>query len=249
MLFPLLLIAGGATALLYLALRSEDRTVPVNEPDAPPAPGSTRYKLVDKILPDLQRASQSSGIPLGLLVGWIARESGGKLATKPQPGPGDTKLDERGYFQLHPDESKALGFDHQRLSTDPTYSINAGLALIGKYMGQVDALGVAQKGTTYYWRLVKLAHTMGSGAMKKIVAAAQAAGDAKNWDDLEDYALSHDKELLASTKHSPAKWFPFVDEVYATGAPFGFGSGAATLVGAGPAFADIVDPLDCLRRK
>ncbi len=36
----------------------------------------------------------------------------------------------------------------------------------------------------------------------------------------------------------------FVDDVYATGAPFGFG--AATTVVGGAAFPDIIDPLDCL---
>ncbi|HKW48697.1 MAG TPA: transglycosylase SLT domain-containing protein, partial [Gemmatimonadaceae bacterium] len=243
-----LLIAGGAAALLLLALSGEDRAVPVNEPDLPATPGSTRYRRVDAILPQLQTAAAQSGVPLGLLVGWIARESGGKLATKPQPGPGDTKLDERGYFQLMPAESAALGFDHQKLSTDPTYSINAGLALIGKYMGEVDKLGVAPKGSTYYWLLVKLAHTMGTGAMKKIVAAAQSQGAAKSWPDLRGYALAHDRELLSATKHSPAKWFPFVDDVYQTGAAFGFGQ-AAAVVGGGPVFKDIPDPLDCLLKR
>jgi hypothetical protein len=242
-LVPILLILGGGAALLAFALSSSERPVPVNEPDLPPAPGSTRYKRVDAILDLLKQAAGASGIPLGVLVGWIAKESGGKLAVHPQPGAGDTKLDERGLFQLMPAESKMLGFDHQRLSTDPVYSINAGLALIGHYMGEADKLGVAQHGSNYYWRLVKLLHTMGSGAVDKIIAAAKADGAVASWEALEEYATSHDAELLHATKHSPVKWFPFVDEVYATGAPFGFGA-ATTLVGA--SFPDIIDPLDCL---
>lgn len=243
-LLPIILILGGGAALLAFALSSSERAVPAHDPDLSPAPGSTRYKRVDALLGPLQQAAASSGIPLGVLVGWIARESGGKLAVHPQPGPGDTKLDERGFFQLMPSESKMLGFDHERLSTDPVYSINAGLALIGHYMGEADKLGVAQHGSSYFWRLVKLLHTMGPGAVDKIIAAAKADGATASWEALEEYATSHDAELLHATKHSPLKWFPFVDEVYATGAPFGFG--AATTVVGGAAFPDIIDPLDCL---
>lgn len=244
-IIPLLLLGGGA-ALLFVALSKSNDDPPVHEPDLPSAPaGQTRWKFVNAILPLLQQAAASSGIPLGVLVGWIAKESGGKLAVHPQPGPGDTKYDERGYFQLMPDESKQLGLDHQRLSTDPTYSINGGLALIGHYMGDVNRLGVAQEGTSYYWRLVKLVHSMGDAAVRTIVDAAKADGSAGSWEALEEYAVAHNSDFLHSTKHSPSKWFPFVDEVYSVGAPFGFG--AATTVVGGPAFDDIIDPLDCLK--
>lgn len=246
-MIPVLFLLLGGGVLLFLAVKPDDREVPVHEPDAPAMPGSTGYKRVDAILDSLRHAADVSGIPLGLLVGWIARESGGKLATHPQPGPGDTKYDERGYFQLMPAESKALGLDHQRLSVDPEYSILGGIKLIQEYMRDVDAMGVAPRGSAYYWRLVKLCHTMGSGAAKKIVAAAKAEGKAQNWDALEAYALDHDAELLHATKHSPAKWFPLVDKVYAVGAPFGFGATVA-VVGGGPAFTDIIDPIECIPR-
>ena len=59
------------------------------EPEPPAVPGSTGKKGVDAILSKLRKAAFASGIPLGLLVGWIAKESAGRLATKPQPGPGD----------------------------------------------------------------------------------------------------------------------------------------------------------------
>ena len=238
-IIPVLLVGVGVGAIVALALASGDRPVPVHEPDLSEAPiGKTRYKLVNAILPQLQQAANSSGIPLGLLVGWIAKESGGRLGEV-------TKLDERGYFQLMPDESKKLGIDHQELSTNSIYSINAGILLIVTYMKLIDALGVAAKGSTYYWLLVKLAHTMGSGAVKKIVEAAQAAGEARTWQRLEDYALAHESELKSATKHSPSKWFPFVDTIYEVGRPFGFGSSDA-IVG-GEVFADIIDPLDCLK--
>jgi hypothetical protein len=241
-ILPILLISGGIAALIVLALADADGPVPDHRPDLPPAPGSTRYRKVDEILSELRKAAEASGIPLGLLVGWVAKESGGRLDEV-------TRFDERGYFQLMPAESASLGIDHARLSTDPVYSINAGLLLIGKYMRAVDALGIAPRGSTYYWMLVKLAHTMGSGAMNQIVALARAAGSAGSWSALEDYAVAHDAELLSATRHSPKKWFPLVDAVLATGEPFGFGSGGPSIVGSGPAFADIVDPLDCLPRS
>lgn len=245
-LIPVILILGaGVGVIVALTLASVDRDVPVHEPDlpptAPPPSGfakSTGYKLVDKILPLLQQASTSSGVPLGVLVGWIAKESGGRLDDV-------TKLDERGIFQLHPDESKGLGIDHQKLSTDLTYSINAGLALIGKYMGQVTSYDVAPKGSEFFWKLVKLAHTMGSGATKKIVEMARAAGESRTWQKIEDYALSHEAEIMHAVKHSPTKWIPFVDKIFQVGRPFGVGS-QDTIVG-GEVFKDIVDPLDCLR--
>lgn len=237
-LIPILLILGGGATLLAMALSGGSDEPPVHEPDLSSAPqGQTRYKLVNAILPQLRQAAQSSGIPLGVLVGWIAKESGGRLDET-------TKYDERGLFQLMPAESKMLGLDHQRLSTDLVYSINGGLALIGHYMGIVEKLGVAPEGSAYFWSLVKLAHSMGSGAVQKIVAAAKEAGDAGNWHDLESYAEANNDALLHATKHSPSKWFPFVDEIASLGAPFGFGT-STTMVG-GAAFTDIVDPLDCL---
>lgn len=238
-LIPILLILGGGATLLVMALSGGSDEPPVHEPDLSSAPqGQTRYKLVNAILPQLRQAAQSSGIPLGVLVGWIAKESGGKLSEV-------TKYGEAGLFQIMPSEGKTIGVDMARLSTDLVYSINAGLALIGHYMGIVDKLDVASEGSDYFWKLVKLAHSMGGGAVAKIVAAAKEAGDAGNWHDLESYAEANNDALLHATKHSPSKWFPFVDEVASLGAPFGFGTSTTTMVG-GAAFKDIVDPLDCL---
>ncbi len=276
-IFPFI-VAGAAAFLIALLFASVDelskdeRVVPQTLPDlpAPPPPApvvdsgangvpngstvvlpQTRWKRVNAILGALNAAAKQSGIPLGLLVGWIAKESAGKLSEYPQPGPGDTKADERGYFQLMPAESKAIGVDHQRLSTDSLYSINAGLALIGKYMGTIDRYGIAPRGSSYYWRLVKLAHSMGSGAVGKLVEKAKAQGATKSWDDFKAFSL---KQRVNGPQ--PAKWFPFVDEIYTIGQPYGFGPDAQMVAGLfgglpnrRPVYTDIPDPLDMLRKR
>jgi hypothetical protein len=223
--------AGGVLSALiatvigtWYALTRDIHTMKDETPDAlpqVPALGKTGWKLVDNILPQLQSVASTAGVPLGLLVGWIAKESGGRLGDK-------TSLNELGLFQLMPAESQSIGVDHQRLSTDLDYSINAGILLIKKYMGSVSALGVAPSGSSYFWRLVKLVHSMGSGQVKKIVTAAKNAGRAASWEDLETFATS-----MPITGPQPKKWCPFVDKVYAVGRPFGFGSemSAPALVG------------------
>ena len=216
-------LLSGTGLGLYVILTKDVHTFKEIKPDDPaalpaiPSTGKTGYKLVDKILDKLRAAASSSGIPLGLLVGWIAKESGGKLADT-------TSLDERGYFQLMPDESKSIGVDHERLSTDSDYSISAGIKLVQHYQAVVDALGVAAKGSSYYWRLVKLAHSMGAGQVKKIVTAAKADDQVDTWDDLESDALS-----MHVTGPQPKKWFSFVDSVYSIGVPFGFGSSSSNV--------------------
>jgi hypothetical protein len=223
-------VVGGLVALglgAWRLLTNDIHTLKDIEPDAlPVAPslGKTGWKGVDKILDKLASAASSTGIPLGLMVGWIGKESAGRLADK-------TSLDERGYFQLMPAESKTIGVDHERLSTDSDYSIDAGVKLIRRYQSLVDKLGVAPAGSVYYWKLVKLAHSMGSGQTPKIVNLAKAAGQAGSWERLTTFALD-----LKINGPQPKKWFPFIDKIYAAGRPFGFGTetntSAPSLVGA-----------------
>lgn len=256
MLIPAVLIGGAVIlALAYLASEPERPPRPDFQPDAAPGakvvPGltlaSTGYSRVDKILGELKKASDSSQIPLGLFVGWLARESGGALSAHPQDGLGDTTLDERGYFRLTPSESKSLGVDHKRLSTDSVYSINAGLLLIGRYMAAVDKLGAAPKGSSYFWCLVKLAHSAGMAAVEHLVSKAKAAGQAGSWGALEKFAFGLDDK--GSQKWM--LWMPFVASVHKTGRPYGFGVDEPIIAGTdtgglptGLVYDDIPDPLD-----
>ena len=215
---------GGAAGFAYYRLTTEpDRPERVEPPaDVPaPPPGKTKWAGVNVLMPRLQSAASSSGVPLGLLVGWIGEESGGKITSY-------TSLDERGFFQLMPIESKTIGVDHKRLSTDPQYSIDAGMLLIQDYIKSTKKLGVAPEGSSYFWRLVKLGHSMGKGQTKKVVEAAKKAGKAGSWPELEQFALN-----MRVLGPQPKKWFPFVDKIYEIGRPFGFGAEVAggTLVG------------------
>jgi hypothetical protein len=146
-----------------------------------------------------------------------------------QPGLGDTFMGERGYFQLTPKESETIGVDHERLSVDSDYSIDAGIKLIRYYQSIVDKLNVVPTGTADYYKLVKLTHSMGSGQVPKIVKAAKAEGQAGSWNQLEQFALA-----MSINGPQPKKWFPFVDDVYRIGRPFGFGSESSFMVGISP---------------
>lgn len=204
----------GAAGFAYYRLTTEpDRPERVAiPPDVPaPPPGKSKWSGVNAIMPMLQSAASASGVPLGLLVGWIGEESGGKITSY-------TKLDERGFFQLMPSESKTIGVDHKRLSTDPQYSIDAGVLLIQDYVKSTRKLNVAKEGSSYFWRLVKLGHSMGKGQTKKVVEAAKQAGKAGSWEELKEFALG-----LRINGPQPKKWFPFIDRIYQSGLPFGFG--------------------------
>lgn len=256
MILPIALAAGAISVAVASKLAWPVRE---NRPDFRPdvqasageqplgvTPSTTGYSAVDRLLEELKKASSASQVPLGLLVGWIAKESGGLLARRQQPGPGDTALDERGYFQLLPEESAALRLQHKTLSVDPRYSINGGLALIGRYMGEADKLDIAPRGSSYYWKLVKLLHSMGPSQVSRIVSKVKAAGKTSSWDVFETFALG-----LDINGPQPRKWFPFVDRVFDAGQAFGFGNDTHVVVGLDGAsvvlpYSDIPDPLDVL---
>lgn len=234
-MLPLIFIASGVAALgaFFIFEGSSKASGGDYTPDYPPDPtlGKTGYKKVDAILPLLKKASDTSGIPLGLLVAWVIHESRGHIGET-------TSMDERGVFQLSPDESKSLGLDHKRLSTDMQYSIDGGIqAITRKYRPAARALGVAPEGSSYFWLLTKAGHTMGSGQTKKIVESAKSAGEAGSWAALEKHALG-----MSINGPQPKKWFPFLDKIYHTGLPWGFGSDAgASMVGADFDLSDLSD--------
>jgi hypothetical protein len=227
----LLGIGGGVAAGAYfMFLKRSGEDLPEREETEARTSTPTSESVKQSLSPinaKLAKAAAESGLPLGLLIGWVAKESAGKLGVSPKQKPlkGDTDV-ERGYFQLAPDESKALKLDHKRLSEDSDYSIAGGIALVKDYADFVKKLDVAEPDTAYFWRVVKLVHTMGRGATKKIVEGAKSAGAASSWETLSQHAVGNNDLYLKKTKHSPRKWFPLVDQVYAIGRPYGFGKDA-----------------------
>jgi peptidoglycan hydrolase-like protein with peptidoglycan-binding domain len=174
----------------------------------PPARHSGHKHWVGEVTPLLNKFR--GDIPLEFLLGWIDVESGGRIGER-------TSLDERGYFQLHPEESKALGIQHQRLSTDPAYSIESGIKLVNKYAGMVSTRGYA-RGSDLFWHLVKFYHAIGPGAAPRFLDDMRQHGISPvNWATIQQYAVQNDARLLHVLKHSPAKWVHNVDELFARG--------------------------------
>jgi hypothetical protein len=143
-----------------------------------------RYRLLAAML-DQQRGD----IPLDFLLGWIATESGGFIDVV-------TRLDERGFFQIMDSESRMLRLDHQRLTTDPDYSVGSGIQLVRFYAD------VARKrypeltpGTESFWRMVKLLHAMGMGAVAKLVSSMRQNNLPLTWEAIKRHEVTHGPRL------------------------------------------------------
>ncbi len=174
---------------------------------------------ITRLRPQMETLGAAWLVPIGVAIGWIQCESGGRMGET-------TSLDERGLFQLHPDESRDLGIDHRRLSTDEIYSLASGYKLVDYYRSATRRVlqncgAFIPAGTEYHWRLVKLGHSGGLGSLSKWMNAAAKAACVSSWDELRAYLTANDADLLHSTKHSPAKWVGLVDKVFTIGQPYG----------------------------
>ncbi len=173
----------------------------------------------------IEKLCATYGVPYGVALGWIQVESGGRLGET-------TSLDERGYFQLLPDESTEIGVDHQRLSIDSDYSLEAGFKLINYYAkvvrfrARVCNVSLAE-GSEFFWRLVKLGHSMGGGSLSVMLRDAAAANAASSWDSFSAFLRAHDADYLHRLKHSPVKWLSLIDRMFAIGRPYGVERAAA----------------------
>jgi hypothetical protein len=184
-----------------------------------PGPGTTGKTWVRKLVPLL--SLHRGDIPLEFLIGWIAFESGGNICS-------GTGLDERGYFQLHPDQSKDLrlyekfGKRHEELSYDPDFSIQAGILLVRSFMDRVKRLGY-QPRTDLFWRLVKWHHWLPKGIRVILAHMKQSGFRASNWKEFRKYVLDHRSEFLRlipakpETGSDPASGIRSVDRVFELG--------------------------------
>ena len=149
-------------------------------------------------------------IPLALLLGWIQVESGRDLGSL-------TSICERGYFQLHPDESAMLGLDHDLVGTNADYSVSGGIALVKHYRKTIDTLskthGIA-RGSDLYWRLVKLCHWIPSGPRKILTRMQEQGTPVGDWESIRTFARAHREVLKDAIKRDPVVGLESVDRTF-----------------------------------
>jgi hypothetical protein len=170
-------------------------------------PGLTRMA---RLLPLLEK--YRGEIPLEFLLGWIDVESAGRVDVT-------TSLDERGFFQIHPAESHDRHFDHQRLTTDPDYSVQAGIENV-RYYARLARQRFASipAGSELFWRVVKLQHAMGSGLARKLLNALAATRAPLTWEAIRQFEVTRGPQLHRLLRVKPLGRFTRnVDHVFARG--------------------------------
>jgi LAS superfamily LD-carboxypeptidase LdcB len=152
-------------------------------------------------------------IPLDFLLGWIDVESNGRIDV-------ETSLRERGFFQIHPEESQDNRFDHERIGTDPEYSVQAGIALVRLYASLArKRFAWIPSGSELFWRVVKLQHAMGAGLTKQLFAAMQQRGmPPTSWEVIKAFEPTAGAQALHRLlRVEPGRFARNVDKVFARG--------------------------------
>src|SRR5262249_15556280 len=171
-------------------------------------PAARRWALLTPLL-DRHRGE----IPLEFLLGWIAVESDGRIDVV-------TSLDERGFFQIHPAESRDARppFQHHSLSTDPDYSVQAGIRLVRHYadLARRRFPWIAPR-SELFWRIVKLQHAMGSGLAHTLLNQMRARGINTTWDAIKRYELTEGPKLHRLLAVQPGRFGRNVDHVFERG--------------------------------
>jgi LAS superfamily LD-carboxypeptidase LdcB len=220
-------IARGETQLAQEWTRIRDEIVrpalrggaaaPPPTPAGAGAPGTAQFtrRTPSKqrwaaLLPLLDR--YRGDIPLEFLLGWIAVESDGRVDVV-------TSLDERGFFQIHPDESHDRHFDHPRLTSDPDYSVQAGIQNIRYYADlarrRFPSIPV---GSELFWRVVKLQHALGSPLTKRLLDGMRASNVPLTWEAIKQWEVTHGPQLHRLLRVEPLGRFGRnVDGVFTRG--------------------------------
>jgi hypothetical protein len=171
-------------------------------------PSAQRWRL---LVPLLNR--YRGDIPLEFLLGWIAVESDARIDVV-------TALDERGFFQIHPAESKDTRppLQHLRLSTDPDYSVQAGIQIVRTYANLARRrFPWIPNGSELFWRVVKLQHAMGSGLAWKLLSQMQARGIETTWDAIKRDEVNVGPKLHPLLAKEPGRFGRNVDRVFSQG--------------------------------
>src|SRR6266404_1559162 len=185
-----------------LIVRPMLRPQPISQPASSTPPGLRSVPWVPHLLPSLnqfrgnisQLPNRYPGeIPLYFLLGWINVESSGRLE-------GPTSIGELGYFQIHPEESKALALDHPRLRTDPDYSVWGGIQLVRWKADGAHRRGFPE-GTELLWRVAKWLHWL-PGVVDLFLKDMRAAGidPTADWNVIDQYVRTNQNRLDALTR-------------------------------------------------
>jgi hypothetical protein len=174
-------------------------------------PAAQRWALLVPVL-DRYRGE----IPLEFLLGWIAVESDGHIDVVTPP-----PLDERGFFQISRAESTDARppLQHGRLSTDPDYSVQAGIQLV-RFYGDLARRRFPwiPYGSELFWRVVKLQHAMGSGTAYKLLTQMRASGIGLTWDAIKRFEVTEGPKLAPILRVRPIGRFGHnVDRVFELG--------------------------------
>jgi hypothetical protein len=171
-------------------------------------PAARRYAALVPLL-DRYRGE----IPLAFLLGWIEVESNGRIDVV-------TSINERGFFQIHPSESKDHRFQHERLTTDPDYSVRTGIELVRVYIDLARRrFPWIPTGSKLFWRMVKLQHAMGSGLAKMMLSDMQRSGvPPTTWNAIKAYELTTAAQRLHKLlRVKPGRFGRNVDAVFTRG--------------------------------
>jgi hypothetical protein len=141
-----------------------------------------------KIVDRLDAEASRGGVPLELLLGWIDKESSGRLGYVEPKG----DLDEIGLFQISADERtdylKLKPADRAKILTDATFSIRQGVRLANFYQQVLEKKFDIATGSPAVWELVKLCHKSGLPTVDRMLTNLQKANvdlSQASWRDLK----------------------------------------------------------------
>ena len=157
----------------------------INPPEIKQMPcGPTDSKELIKLLNKYR-----GDIPLHFLLGWIEVESGRRIDSL-------TKICERGYFQIHPEEAQDHGIkNHQDISYNSDYSVQAGIHIVKLYVDRAKALAdkfAVSKQSDLFWGLVKLHHWIPSGPLKILKDMQEHGFKPVSWTAFKQYVVSEE---------------------------------------------------------
>ena len=159
------------------------------------------------LIPRLKKFNKGN-IPLDVLLGWVTRESNGRL------GP-PTKLDERGYFQIHPGQSKMLGLNHEKVGSDPDYSVFAGIKLLEALAKEAQAAGFTREKMPF-WHVVKLRHSLPVVANAVTAELRREGVTPVDWPQLKQFIANRRRQIWRATGWDPPTAIQSVDNLVAT---------------------------------